>query len=394
MTRSKDVPRRIAYVVQNLNYGGMERVLRSLATELPSRGFEIHVVFLEYPGHFAHGLEEYAVLHQISSTTKLSVLYPRQLVNLLRSIAPDIVHSHGGIWFQAAVASRLAGVGTMVHTDHGRSEPIPLLDRVLDYLASRLTSTVIAVSEPLLEVLRRKILHDHSKGRLITNGVAVARIHSHEIRFALRDTLGIPPDATVIGSIGRLEPVKHYNLALRGFARLLPECAKRGGPLPFLVIAGDGSERTRLQTLATTLGIADQVRLLGWRDDADSIYGAFDLFTLTSLSEGTSISLLEAMSAGVCPLVTDVGGNRAVLGPNLANLLVPPDDEAALAAAWLALLGTPTLRTSFGLEAQHRVRRLFSVESMVAHHARLYEDLLAGAARHGSGLRRSAHPRG
>jgi glycosyltransferase involved in cell wall biosynthesis len=194
--------------------------------------------------------------------------------------------------------------------------------------------------------------------------------------------LRIPPETPVIGSIGRLESVKHYALALHAFARL--QALNTGGDAPLLVLVGDGSERKALEALALTLGIAKRVRFLGWRDDAEALYGAFDLFTLTSRSEGTSISLLEAMSSGVCPIVTDVGGNRAVLGPALEALLVPTDDAPKLASAWQRYLWDPMTRGAMAIQARARVESEFSLGVMVERHAALYRALLRTAGSIGS----------
>ncbi|HXW97626.1 MAG TPA: glycosyltransferase, partial [Gemmatimonadales bacterium] len=136
---------------------------------------------------------------------------------------------------------------------------------------------------------------------------------------------------------------------------------------------GDGSERTALQAQAARLGIGDSVRLLGWRDDVHDLHAAFDLFTLASRSEGTSISLLEAMSAGLCPVVTDVGGNREVLGSELGELLSPSEDPAALAAAWERVLAEPARRKALAQVAQTRARDQYDVSQMVASYERLYQ---------------------
>lgn len=366
-------PIRVAYLIQNLNFGGMERVLHSLARDLPRPEFDVHLVVLEYLGHFADGLEDRVRLHQVAAMSRLSLFHPRRLASTLRSIAPDIVHTHAGVWLKGARASRLAGVPVTVHTEHGRPDPVPLTDRLLDNLASRQTDVVIAVSEPLAGVLRSQVVHDPSRVRVITNGVDTDRIRPSTDREALRRELGIPEGTPVIGSIGRLEPIKNYGLALRALRRLGE--AGTPGPAPLLLLVGDGSERASLEAQAAELGLASRVRFLGWRIDADSLCGAFDLFTLPSRSEGTSISLLEAMSAGVCPVVTDVGGNRAVLGPALAALLVPDDDDVALASAWRRLLADPGLRESLAAQARRRAQQEYSVERMVAQHASLYRGL-------------------
>jgi glycosyltransferase involved in cell wall biosynthesis len=136
--------------------------------------------------------------------------------------------------------------------------------------------------------------------------------------------------------MGWLEPVKAYDLMIEAIVRLRAGCSD--GPLPVLLVAGDGSERQRLEALAASQGAGGAVSLLGWRDDIDALHSAFTIFSLSSRSEGTSVSLLEAMSAGLCPVVTDVGGNATVLGPDLRHRLVAPGNPLALATAWRAVL--------------------------------------------------------
>ena len=104
----------------------------------------------------------------------------------------------------------VAGVPAMVHTEHGRPDPVPLTDRLIDNRASRWTDAVVAVSEALADVLRRQVVHDPSRVRVISNGVDTTRLHPPTDRLALRQELGIPHEALVIGSIGRLEPIKNY----------------------------------------------------------------------------------------------------------------------------------------------------------------------------------------
>jgi glycosyltransferase involved in cell wall biosynthesis len=118
------------------------------------------------------------------------------------------------------------------------------------------------------------------------------------------------------------------------------------------------------------------VRFLGWRSDPDRLYGCFDVFTLPSLNEGTSISLLESMSSGVCPAVTDVGGNRAALGPDLSSVLVSSQNVEGLAALWRRLLSDPVARKQMGQLARKRVVEHFSAHLMVDRHVTLYHELL------------------
>lgn len=350
----------------------MERVLHDLAHSLPEHGFEVHIIVVEAFGRFATNLDRVATLHQVPPMSKFSLIHPAGLTSILRRIAPDIVHSHAGIWYKASLAARRARIPVVVHTEHGRRVPDPWTDRLLDNLASRWTDVTIAVSDALAKVLRRRVLHPAARLATIVNGVDVDRLTPPHDVAALRLALGIPPDQLVIGSVGRLQPIKNYLLALRALARLAPG----DGSGPVLLLVGDGIERPMLEAEANRLGVAANVCFLGWRDDVAQVAGTFDLFTLTSLNEGTSVSLLEAMSCGCCPVVTDVGGNRAALGPDLADQLVPSGDAEALASAWARLLADPALRQRLSARARARVVEYYSLRGMVDAHVRLYRELV------------------
>jgi glycosyltransferase involved in cell wall biosynthesis len=336
-------------------------------------------VVLQYFGRFADELEGTVSLHQVQPMSRLSLLHPAKLVEVFRAIRPDVVHSHTGVWLKASRAARLAAVPVVVHTEHGRPDPVPLADRLIDNQASRRTDTIVAVSEALAQLLQRQVIHDPARLRVIVNGVDTDRLRPATNRPALKLDLGIPEQAQVIGSVGRLEPIKNYQLALHAFARL--EHDPNDAQSPWLVLVGDGRERAALEQLARALGIAGRVKFLGWREDVSRLYGAFDVFTLVSKSEGTSVSLLEAMSSAICPIVTDVGGNRAVLGPELESLLVPAGDAQALAAAWSEQLKSHTIRDNWGQLARLRVEQTFSVTRMVEDYAALYRAQRVNGAR-------------
>ena len=179
----------------------MERLLNDLTKALPPRGFEVHIVIVGgFFGRFADGLREVAHFHQAPAMSKLSLIYPRQLAKMLRRIAPDVVHSHSGVWFKASRAARLAGVPVVIHTEHGRRVPDRVADRLIDSLASRSTDLVIAVSEALAEMLRRRIIRDPKRLRVITNGVDVDRLQPASDALAVRRDLQIPAGTPVIGS--------------------------------------------------------------------------------------------------------------------------------------------------------------------------------------------------
>jgi glycosyltransferase involved in cell wall biosynthesis len=361
---------RVLHAIQNLNYGGMERLLADIVRRVDPERFESHVLALSYLGRFAEGLEAYAELHLADPLPRYSMLWPGPLIRQLRRIAPDVVHTHSGVWYKVSLAARRAGVPRLLHTEHGRHVPDPWSTRLVDGLAAHRTDVVVAVSEPLREQLARTVVRNGTPITVVPNGVDTELHRPRADDGALRRELGIPADAPVIGSIGRLEAIKGYDVMIRAFAEL--QAGWGEGAAPVLVVGGEGSERTRLERLIAESGLAGSVHLLGWRDDIAALHGGFTLFSMSSHSEGTSVSLLEAMSAGLCPVVTDVGGNAEVLGPVLRHRLVAAAEPAALAGAWRAALLDPARRAADAANARQRVMEAFSLAAMVHRYEGLY----------------------
>jgi glycosyltransferase involved in cell wall biosynthesis len=361
--------RRVLHVVQNLNYGGMERLIADLAGRADPARVESHVLVLQYAGRFSRDLPPAVALHLSDPLPKWSLLWPAPLARRIAAIAPDVVHTHTGVWLKAARAARMARVPRVIHTAHGQARPDSIEDRLLERAAARYTDLVVAVSDPLADWLRRAGIARSARLRVITNGVDTERFRPLPATDRLAWELRVPAGAPILGSIGRLERIKGYDVMLHAFALLPAGAADRA---PHLVVAGDGSERDALSELARRLGVHARVHLLGWRDRTEELLPEMDLFTMASRSEGTSVSLLEAMSAGVCPVVTDVGGNAAVLGDGLAHRLVAPEDPAALARAWSAALAEPSRLRGDGEAARRRVVESWSVERMVHDYEQLY----------------------
>ena len=365
---------RVLHVIQNLNYGGMERVLSDIALRCDQKRFETHVLCLQYLGRFAKGLEDVATLHVAGPMSRGSMLWPRALATQIRSIAPDVIHSHSGVWYKASLAGRLAGVSRIVHTEHGRAKPDPIRSRLIDRLGASRTDVVVAVSAPLAAQLVQSLAIPKKKVVSIPNGVDTQAYRPRADNLRLRSELGIAKGTPIIGSIGRLEWIKGYDVMIEAFEQLRARGADKGA---VLVIAGEGTQRLALEKIIRARGLDQSVFLLGWRDDVLDMHSAFSLFAMSSRSEGTSISLLEAMSAGLAPVVTDVGGNAAVLGDALRHCLVASESPAALAAAWeTALLDSARLDHDRAA-ARKRVVDAFALDAMVRAYERVY---MGGAA--------------
>lgn len=363
--------KRVLHVIQNLNYGGMERLLADIIRRVDHRRFEPHVLVLQYLGRFGEGLSEFATLHLAEPMPRWTMVWPAPLIRQITRIAPDVVHTHSGVWHKVSLAARRAGVPLLIHTEHGRQTPDPWDARFFDRLGARRTDVVVAVSAALAQQLATTVVPDRDRIRVVHNGVDTELFRPRRDSGTLRSELGLSLSVPIIGSVGRLEPIKGYDVMIEAFARL--RAVREVEPAPVLVVAGDGSERPRLTALAETLGVRRAVYLLGWRDDIHDLHSAFTIFTMSSRSEGTSVSLLEAMSAGLCPVVTDVGGNAAVVGERLRHRLVPAEDPNELAAAWERALADSEEREADGAAARARVTQSFGVDAMVQQYERLYD---------------------
>lgn len=369
----KETQLRILHVVWDLNQGGLERLVGEMVKRMKAPGLEFDVVSLGSFGSLATGLDSFARMHLLGRQGKLSILAPLKLARLIRRIEPHVVHVHSGTWFKGAYAARLAGVSRVIFTDHGRLPDASAADLALDRLAVRLTSDIAAVSPWLREFIVSRLGAREDRTHLIRNGVDTDHF-SPPMRTLVSEN---PTALNHVGTIGRLVPVKDQACLINAVAILNRQRTQEDAIR--LSILGDGPERRTLEALTRRLNQERHVRFLGWSDDVKSLLGSIAIFALSSLSEGTSLSLLEAMSAGVCPVVTNVGGNPDVLGPELAHRLVPAGDPERLAVALGLALSDDAARSRDALCARERVLAEFSLDTMCRRYAALYAGSISQA---------------
>lgn len=364
---------RVTNVVFDFDGGGLETLVADMAAAFRGSSVELSLVTLS--GHVGRlGAATRERFHNFEVVRPLpiaSMALPVGAARAIRRTRPDVVHLHTGAWFKGVRAARLAGVKRVVYTEHGREHWDPWLMRVLDRRASRRTDAVVAVSSRLAVYLARDVGVAHDKILTIHNGIDTSKFAPGVVSSDFRQSLGIPSDALVLGSVGRLEAVKSYETFLDA-----AKIVRARWPHPFVVVLfGDGSQRAMLEAHANQLGLRDVVRFCGWTEKAVEAYRAMDIFVLSSRSEGQSVSLLEAMACGVAPVVTDVGANAETLGPELRAQVVPSGQSSALADALLATLESPS-RRSISEGARSRAVELYSRERMIER----YESLYRGAS--------------
>ena len=392
MARASSVA--VARLITRLNIGGPSIQATHLTDALEPFGFRTRLFhgrlgagegdmsYLLKPG--ADAVFVSTLCRPVSPLDDLRTFF--RLYRELKRLRPSIVHTHmakaGLLGRLAAAAYNLtrgsAPRARIVHTYHGHvlegyfSSAATSLFVGLERALARVSDAIVAISpairHELLEVYR---IGRDSQYRVVRLGFNLAPFAAVDAaaRAEARRTLDLPPGVPVIATVGRLTAIKRHTLFLDVFKRVADR-----HPAAIALVAGDGELRAELDARAAALGIADRVRFLGWRRDLATIYGATDVFLLTSRNEGTPVALIEAMASGVPGVSTDVGGVRDVIGSDEAGATA--DDADGLAAGVLRYLSDPVGRARSGERARARVLQQFDIERLVAEIANLYDDLL------------------
>jgi len=294
----------------------------------------------------------------------------RWLAQVIRQEGVEVVHAHQYTpMFYSVPAALSAGRKRVIYTEHGRLYPdLPSWKRRLaNPLLSRGIDQIVSISEGTKEAMVAVDNFAAKRIAVVHNGVIFANPGPGFDAEAKRRSLGIHPSQRVIGTAARLEEIKNLPMMLRALRAVLETM-----PDTCLLIAGRGSQEAALKQYARELGVANNVNFLGLRDDLPEIYPLFDLFLLTSFSEGISVTLLEAMSHGIPAIASDVGGNGEVVRERETGMLVEIDDDQALAARIIELLEDPERAHSMGEKARQRVNDSFSFPQMVRDYLQLY----------------------
>jgi glycosyltransferase involved in cell wall biosynthesis len=365
--------RRVMHVALSLEIGGLETVIKELCQRLDSSRFTSEVLCLQGfdPDNIGELKEKGIPVHLMRKRHKFDLGYFFRVARLIRRQGIDVLHAHSGCFFYAAIFARLAGVKRFIYTAHGLPILNRLQDRVEDHLAGMACSAIVPVSEEIRKVLEGRMPLAKGKMVPILNGIDTDRFRPFAAEGDCRRMLlkyALPEKSFLVGSVGRLDPVKNYPMLLRAFARL-----PRGSREPHLVFVGDGPCRRELEKMAEEMGIAARVTFLGRQYRVHEIMPLLDVFVLSSITEGTSVALLEAQACGVPAVVTDVGGNGNIIRHGESGFLCGVNDDSVMAGALERLRGDCGSAQSMGLRARARVIDLFGLDAMVRHHERIYQ---------------------
>lgn len=363
-------PLRVLQVVLRLDPGGTERLVIDLAKRLHAE-IPTAVCCLDDAGAWATELTDRGIT--VTALHRRPGFHPglgRRVLGAVKHHRATVIHAHHYSPYVYSCLARLGRPATrVVFTEHGRlSDAAPSAKRRFgNRLFRKFSSDVFAVSEDVKQHLVGEGFAPDAVG-VIYNGIDVGPLPSPAARSDARRRLGVSDEVFVIGTIARLDPVKDLGTLIEAAALLALNVDA------MVVVVGDGAERGTLEALAGRLDIAPRIRFLGHRDDAREWLAGCDVYVNCSISEGVSLTILEAMAAGLPVIATRVGGTPEVVDESCGRL-VPARDAKALASALSDLAREDARRHTLGTAARGRVEARFTLERMVG----AYRDVYAGA---------------
>ena len=371
----------VVHVVHRFDVGGLENGIVNLVNHMPESAYRHRIVALTEVTDFRRRITRADVdcvaLHKPPGHGV--PLYPR-LWRLLRQWRPAIVHSRNLAALEMAVPAWAAGVPVRIHGEHGRD--------VGDLDGSRqryqwvrrayrpFVDHWVALGRDLADYLHQRIGVPEDRIACLYNGV-----DGQLFRPAPGGRAPIPgcpfgaPGEWLVGSVGRMQPVKDSTLLARAFVQTIERAPELRASLR-LVMVGEGPLRAESQALLDAAGLSALAWLPGERADVPEVMKGLDCFVLPSLAEGISNTILEAMASGLPVIATDVGASAELIEPGRSGELVPAADAAALATALLRIAVDRERAVVMGRAGRERVETRFSMQAMVAGYQGLYDRLL------------------
>jgi len=362
---------RILHVTYDMRIGGTEMVIKNIIESNSNPDVKMSIFCIESPlGPWGEDLQKKAIsiyCHTRKDGFDFSII--RSIRKVIKANKIDIVHCHQYTpWVYGAMAA-ISTSAKVIFTEHGRFYP----DRsnwkrqIVNPLLVKLTSEITAISEATKRALSEYEFIPESKVHVIYNGIKPL-ISSSSLVAELRSSLSIPDEHIVFGTVARLDSIKNHRMMIEAFKRVNSEF-----PETVLLIVGDGEERENIELQIQKLSLEKHVILTGYIKAPSNHISSMDVFLLSSFSEGTSMTLLEAMSLSKPCIVTDAGGNREIVKNGENGFVSENDNELQFSQLMKLLLKSPELIKRMGRNGKLRFHERFLATTMIENYKRLYQ---------------------
>jgi sugar transferase (PEP-CTERM/EpsH1 system associated) len=369
-------PTTVGHTIYAFKEGGMERGLVNIINHGDQGRFRHIILCFTEAGEFARHIQSPSCrVIEFHKGPGNDVRLVGRLAAAIKENGINLLHARGwATLLETAFAARLAGVRASIYGFHGKTVNelgrTSLLRRAAQAIGVRSYNRLVTLNRRMREDFARETFIPRERISIIANGVDHELFSPKLDREALRRRFGIPVDRYIIGTIGRLDPVKNHEVILEALA-LFPRVEGR----PFLLIVGEGEARAMLEKTIKQLGLEDDVCLHGYSNDTPWLLGCMDVYVQSSWYEGFSNTVLEAMSTGLPVLVTDVGGTRDLVDEGREGFFFSPTDASGLARLIRRLWSDRLLLGQMGKQARSRVCKDFTLRPMVEAYESMYREL-------------------
>jgi glycosyltransferase involved in cell wall biosynthesis len=365
-------PTRILHITFNMGFGGTEQVIRQLVTNLDSARFQCEIACIDGDvGAIGQTLEaEHGIkIHATQRAPGFDLRTILWLRRLIKSGGFDVVHCHQYSPYTYGWFAHWGTGARVMFTEHGRFHPDQHRKkaRLINPIIARTSSALVAISRATRDALVEYEYLPRNRIDVIYNGIAPLTVDATH-RETLRQELGLATDETVIGTVARLDAVKNQAMMIRATRALRDQNHKVR-----LLLVGDGPERAALQALTADMELEASVIFTGFQSQPADYLSLMDVFLLPSFTEGTSMTLLEAMSLSIPTVATSVGGTPEIVADGETGILTESDNLSEFTSALKRLLEQSATREQMANKAKQRFSERFLVAQMVEQYQKLYE---------------------
>lgn len=357
---------KVLHLTTDLGLAGRERIIVDLVNDLQAKNYQPSIMCLYQSGQWEDNLNPGVTVTELHKKKKLDLSVIPQIKKYLIDNNITILHCHNpGTLLYGLLAAKWAKTPLVINTEHGFSYDLSWKSKLKDQMLYNHTDYITTVSEKLKKDLNSTYTINQNKIQIIKNGIKPNGIL--EDKDTSKRKYGMSSQMFNIGIIGRLVRVKNHRMILDAMAVLL----KNNSPVN-LWIVGSGELEEDLREYTQKLGIQGSVVFMGSRTDIPQVLNALDLFVLCSVSEGLSVTLLEAMNAGLPIIATNVGGNSEVIKHERSGLLIELNHTMELVNSILDLMKDRPKAKCLGDNARKRFNEYFTINRMASEIDRLY----------------------
>jgi len=368
---------KILHLIDTFGIGGMENVLINLINKMNESKYNHFICCYNADDNFIQRLSRTDTDITILKKRKGNDLtIPFKIAKICNRKQIDIIHARGWTMYaEGLLASKISpSVKGFIYGFHGKTFEDVLNKKrrrmFMEWFLARFTARIVTLSEGMRDDYASSVYIRKKRITVINNGIDIQKFSKKIDKNKIRKKFGISPEEIVLGCVARLDPVKDLITLLKGY-KMAQKCKADIS----LLIVGDGPCMDQIKKISCKFKLKNKIIFTGMRNNIPELLQLMDVYVQTSLYEGMSNTILEAMAAGLPVIATSVGGNNEIVIHKKTGLLIPPKEPGALSKAINCLYVDPEKRKEYGKQGHLKVKHSFSIKKMVTNYQYLYDNL-------------------